>query len=148
MDLSDGLADAVRQLAAASGCGARLDASALPIEPGAVAWWQSRGVDAVAAAIAGGEEYELLFAVPKRGGGRLRNVRRQVADPVLTRIGVLTKDPGELVVERDGREEPLARGYAHFADGKTERSEGKTAAAERRERTTTTAERSEAKTTL
>jgi thiamine-monophosphate kinase len=119
MDLSDGLADAVRQMAAASGCGARLEAGALPIEPGADAWWKSRGVDPVAAAIAGGEEYELLFAVPKRGGGRLRNVRRHVADPVLTRIGVLTKNPGELVVDRDGREEALPQGYAHFAEAKT-----------------------------
>jgi thiamine-monophosphate kinase len=114
MDLSDGLADAVRQLAAASGCGARLEAGALPIEPGAEAWWRSQGVDPIAAAIAGGEEYELLFAVPKKGGGRLRNVRRHVADPVLTRIGVLTKGVGELVVDRDGREEALPQGYEHF----------------------------------
>ena len=114
MDLSDGLADAVRQVAAASGCGARLDAGALPIEPGAAAWWQARGVDSITAAVVGGEEYELLFAVPKRGGGRLRNVTRQVADPVLTRIGVFTKDPGELLVDRGGREESLPRGYQHF----------------------------------
>lgn len=114
MDLSDGLADAVRQVAAASGCGARIDAAALPIEPGARAWWQARGADPIAAAIVGGEDYEILFAVPKKGGGRLRNVRRHVADPVLTRIGVLTKDAGALVVERDGREEPLPEGFEHF----------------------------------
>ncbi len=114
MDLSDGLADAVRQVAAASGCGARLDAGALPIEPAAAAWWQSRGVDPIGAAIVGGEEYELLFAVPKRGGGRLRNVTRHVADPVLTRIGVFTKDPGALIVDRGGSEEPLPHGYGHF----------------------------------
>jgi len=114
MDLSDGLADAVRQVAAASGCGARIDAAALPIEPGAAAWWLARGTDPVGAAIVGGEEYELLFAVPKRGGGRLRNVRRHVADPVLTRVGVFTKDASALVVERDGRDEALPEGYQHF----------------------------------
>lgn len=114
MDLSDGLADAVRQVAAASGCGARIDAAALPIEPGAAAWWRDRGVDPVGAAIAGGEEYELLFAVPKRGGGRLRNVTRQVAEPALTRVGVFVKDPGVLTVDRGSREEPLPRGYEHF----------------------------------
>ena len=122
MDLSDGLADAVRQVATASGCGARIDSAALPIEPGAAAWWQARGVDAVAATLAGGEDYELLFAIPKRGGGRLKNVRRQVADPVMTRIGVFTKDPGELVVDRGGRDEALPQGYRHF----TEPSEVKT----------------------
>jgi len=114
MDLSDGLADAVRQVAAASGCGARIDAAALPIEPGAAAWWLARGTDPVGAAIVGGEEYELLFAVPKRGGGRLRNVRRHVADPVLTRVGVFTKDASALVMERDGRDEALPEGYQHF----------------------------------
>ncbi len=144
MDLSDGLADAVRQVAAASGCGARVDASALPIEPGAAAWWQARGVDPVRAAVAGGEDYELLFAIPKRGGGRLRNVRRHVADPAMTRIGVFTKDPASLVVDRGGRDEPLPQGYRHFA----ERSEAKAMLAERSEAKTTLAERSEEKTTL
>ena len=133
MDLSDGLADAVRQLAAASGCGARLEAGALPIDAGADAWWQSRGVDPVTAAIVGGEDYELLFAVPRKGGGRLRNVRRHVAEPALTRIGVLTKDPGELMVDRGGRDEPLPQGYEHYA----ERSEAKTTLTERSEAKTT-----------
>ena len=89
MDLSDGLADALRQVAAASGCGVRIDGNALPIDPEAAEWWRGRGVDAVSAALAGGEDYELMFAIPKRGGGRLRNVTRQVADPPLTRIGTL-----------------------------------------------------------
>ncbi len=114
MDLSDGLADAVRQVAAASGCGVRLDAGALPIEPAALAWWNARGVDPIRAAIAGGDDYELLFAVPKKGGGRLRNVRRHVADPPMTKIGSFTKDPGVLVVDRNGSEEPLPQGYEHF----------------------------------
>ena len=114
MDLSDGLADAIRQIGAASGCGARIDASDLPIEPGATAWWQARGVDPMMAAIAGGEEYELLFAVPKKGG-RLRNVQRHVAKPAMTRIGVWLKDPSEFVVERGGHDEALPQGYEHFA---------------------------------
>ena len=111
--MSDGLADGIRQIGAASGCGARIDASALPTEPGAAAWWQALGVDPVMAAVTGGEDYELLFAVPKKGG-RLRHVRRHVANPVMTRIGVWLKDPSELVVERDGRDEALPPGYEHF----------------------------------
>lgn len=132
MDLSDGLADGIRQMGEASGCGARIDAAALPIEPGAAAWWQARGIDPVVAAVSGGEDYELLFAIPKKGG-RLRNVRRHVANPAMTRIGVWLKDPGELVIDRGGREEPLPRGYEHFA----ERSEAKTTLAERSEVKTT-----------
>jgi len=114
MDLSDGLADALRQVAAASGCGARLDAHAVPIEPGAAAWWLARGVDPLSAAIVGGEDYELLFAVPKKGRGRLKSVTRRVATPALSRVGVFTKDPGVVVVDRNGREAPLPSGFEHF----------------------------------
>ncbi len=116
MDLSDGLADALRQVATASGCGVRIDAAVIPIEPGARAWWMTRNVDPVGAAIVGGEDYELLFAIPSRGAGRLRNVRRHVAEPALTKIGMFTKNAGSLVVECDGREEALPTGYEHFRD--------------------------------
>jgi hypothetical protein len=56
----------------------------------------------------------LLFAVSKRQAGALRSVRRHVADPPLTRIGVLTKDPDERVVAQDGKEEALPEGFEHF----------------------------------
>jgi len=115
MDLSDGLADALRQMSAASGVGVRVDASALPIEPGARDWWASRGVDAVIAAIAGGDDYELLIAAPAKRVGAMRAVTRQVADPPLTKIGVFTKNAGELVFVRDGNDERIPEGFAHFA---------------------------------
>jgi thiamine-monophosphate kinase len=113
MDASDGLADAVRQLATASGCGARVEAAAIPVEPGAREWWKSRGEDSVLAAVRGGEDYELLFAVPPRWSGRLRHVRQQVQQPSLTRIGSLTRKE-EFVLVRDGREEAWPVGFEHF----------------------------------
>lgn len=115
MDLSDGLADALQQVAAASGVGVRVDAAALPIEPGARTWWTARGADPVRAAVAGGDDYELLFAVPAKGGGALRSATRHVAAPVLTKIGEFTKDPRERVLVRDGRDEELPKGHEHFA---------------------------------
>lgn len=114
MDTSDGLADAVRQLAHASQCGARLDASALPIENGARTWWERQGRDAVTLAVAGGEDYELLLAIPPSWRGRLRAARRQAGTPALTRIGVLTKHRDELAIDRDGRSEALPQSYEHF----------------------------------
>jgi len=113
MDLSDGLADAVRQMAGASGCGALVNASTLPIDGGARHWWTTRGVDPVLAAVAGGEDYELLLAVPPRWMGRLRHVRRQVTEPALTRIGVLTKTAG-LWLNRDGQRGTWPEGFEHF----------------------------------
>jgi thiamine-monophosphate kinase len=116
MDLSDGLADALRQVAHASGCGVRIDASCLPIDQQAREWWEAKGTDAVRAAIAGGDDYELLFAVPRRGGRLLRAVHQRVSTPPLTRIGVFTAAAGELVVQRNGRDEALPEGYQHFRD--------------------------------
>src|SRR5690606_2329257 len=65
IDLSDGLADAVRQLAEASDCGAEINAAALPIEPAARAWWEAAGEDATSRAASGGDDYELLIALPR-----------------------------------------------------------------------------------
>ncbi len=116
MDLSDGLADALEQVGTASGTGVRIDAASLPIDPGARAWWTAQGVDAVHAAVAGGDDYELLLAVPRKARGPLRNVVRQVANPPLTRIGEFTKDPRERVMIRAGKEDALPKGFEHFAN--------------------------------
>ena len=113
MDLSDGLADAVRQVAEQSGTGARIDGAALPIHPGAARWFSSRGQDPVMAAVAGGDDYELLLAVPAKYRGRFRAVVQQARGVPLTRIGELTKDR-DLVVVRGDRQEPLPAGFLHF----------------------------------
>jgi len=113
MDLSDGLSDAVYQVAAASGVGARIDAGALPIEPCVREVFAARGADPVAAAITGGDDYELLVAVRPRTGGRLAAAIRHGGVP-LTRIGVCTEDRA-VVLSREGGDTPLPReGYSHF----------------------------------
>ena len=100
IDLSDGLADAVRQLAGASSTGARR-------------WYDRHGLDPVAAAIRGSDDYELLFAVSPKAGGRLRAARSAFGTP-LTRIGVLTTAPA-LLLQVDGIDAPLPSGFEHFA---------------------------------
>ena len=114
MDLSDGLADAVWQLAEASGCGAEIDASLVPVDEGARRWWESQGVDPVASAVAGGDDYELLIAVPPKWRGRLRHATRRVAEPQLRCVGVLTTTPNEYVIVREGRRERLSGGFEHW----------------------------------
>ena len=113
MDLSDGLADAVRQLAGASGLGATVDGAALPIPPAAREWFRRAGSDPVVAAAAGGDDYELLFSVPRRSRGRLATVVRQARGVAVTKIGELTADPG-LVLVNNGVREPLPDGFVHF----------------------------------
>jgi thiamine-monophosphate kinase len=113
MDLSDGLADAARQVAARSGVGMILDAAALPIGTAARAWLEARGLDAVRTALSGGDDYELLFTVRPAHRGRLRGVRRQLGEVPITRIGVVTKERDLLLREESGLT-PLPSGYEHF----------------------------------
>lgn len=103
VDLSDGLADGIRQIGSASGVGAVIDASAIPVEPGA----------SMEDALSGGEDYELLFAVAPKLRRRLEGVRRLTKDVAVTRIGRLTADR-RFLLERGGTTEELPRGFTHF----------------------------------
>lgn len=113
MDLSDGLADAVRQVAHASGTGARIEAEKLPITAAARGVFQARALDPVRAAVEGGDDYELLLVVPpkkRRAAAALEKLARGVS---LTLIGELTGDSRTVLV-RGGHEEDLPRGFSHF----------------------------------
>jgi thiamine-monophosphate kinase len=103
VDLSDGLADGIRQIGNASGVGAVIDGSAIPVEPGA----------SLQDALSGGEDYELLFAVAPKLRRRLDGVRRLTKDVAVTRIGRLTADR-RFLLERAGRTEEIPRGFTHF----------------------------------
>ena len=113
MDLSDGLADGLRQIAAASEVGIAIDAASLPISAGVRRWHDARGADPVMAAVAGGDDYELLFTVRPTRRGRLRAVRRVLGSLALTRIGLVTASR-ELRVTRPEGTSPLPEGYEHF----------------------------------
>ena len=114
MDLSDGLADGVRQLAAASGVGFVVDGDALPIPEEVRRWHDAHGGDAVAAALSGGDDYELLFTVRPKHAGRLRGAAKRCGDLPITRIGVVTADTAQLV-RRGSAVTVLPAGYQHFA---------------------------------
>src|SRR5206468_12479190 len=61
IDLSDGLADGLSQLAHASGLGIEIEATAIPLHAETVDAVRSAGRDPVREAVAGGDDYELLF---------------------------------------------------------------------------------------
>ena len=114
MDVSDGLADCVRQVAEASGVGITLDASAIPTPAEVREAQVRRGRDPLEPALSGGDDYELFFTVRPAHRGRLRMVGQQVGDLPITRIGVVTKGRELLVRDEDGTR-PLPDGYEHFA---------------------------------
>jgi thiamine-monophosphate kinase len=113
IDLSDGLADGVHRIADASGVGMTVDADALPIDERARAAFEQRGDVAVDEAMAGGDDYELLFTVKRRRQRSVLAAARHSGVP-LTRIGVCT-DGRAVVLRRAGIEMPLPlAGYDHF----------------------------------
>jgi thiamine-monophosphate kinase len=113
IDLSDGLADGVRQIAIASGVGITLSAEAIPIASDVRRWHERRGRDPIAAALSGGDDYELLFTARPSHTGRLRGVRQHAGSLPVAKIGVVTKDR-RLIVQAGGESRELSAGFEHF----------------------------------
>ena len=113
IDLSDGLADGLRQLTRASGVGAVVDPAAIPVHPGARRWFVRRGDDPVEAALRGGDDYELLIAVPRRHRRGLRTLAHLFRGVPITRIGELT-EPSDPVLRTPDGDRALPPGYEHF----------------------------------
>ena len=113
IDLSDGLAAAVTQLAEASRTGATIDAAAIPVDLGARAWHERTGTDPVLAALIGGEDYELLFAVPPRRRRAFLAAVARAGRLACTNVGRLTKESGAWL-DRGGRRERMPEGFAHY----------------------------------
>lgn len=111
MDVSDGLLVDLEKLCTASGCGAQLDLDALPPSTALRALFDED--ECLQFALAGGDDYELLFCVAPANAAAARS--RSIAGTPVTRIGVITAEKGVRCL-RGGREYVAARaGYDHFA---------------------------------
>jgi thiamine-monophosphate kinase len=110
IDVSDGLAADAARLAAASGCGLELDLDALPLSPALRA--VTTPAQAREFALQGGDDYELLFAVPPARLAQLPPLASVLGD--ITRIGQLEAVPGLRL--RSGTQISAAEpgGYDHF----------------------------------
>ncbi|HUR33248.1 MAG TPA: thiamine-phosphate kinase [Vicinamibacterales bacterium] len=114
IDLSDGLADGAARIAGASGVGMSLDASLLPVDGEARAWFEAHQRDPLFMALTAGDDYELLFTVRPRMRGRLKAARLHGGVPI-TRIGVCTGDAAlGMRVSADTASLPLPDGFTHF----------------------------------
>jgi thiamine-monophosphate kinase len=104
MDLSDGLGTDLPRLARASKVGFKIEAENLPLSRGAK----------INDAISKGEDYELLFAVPRRENKRLKEKwHRKFPKLPLTHIGSLTSQSARSLSAAAGNSQ-LKGGYVHF----------------------------------
>jgi|SRR5690348_12580358 len=102
MDLSDGLSLDLRRLCDASSVGAVIEEEKLPL-PNAVGEHSSRAIR-LQAALHGGDDYELLFTVPKR---KLRHLPSALAGAPLTVIGEVRAGSRIVLLKSSGRRSPL-----------------------------------------
>lgn len=116
LDVSDGLIADAGKLAAASGLGAEIEASALPRSTAAASWiaTQDNRWQALATIASFGDDYEILFSAPP-SMRRSVMVASSAAKTDVTRIGTLVKAAGIRLVKDQGEEIKVpAPGYDHF----------------------------------
>jgi thiamine-monophosphate kinase len=110
IDISDGVLADSEQIASESGVGIELWADRLPIADGVAEVARHAGRDPLSL-VGGGEDYELLAAVPAQAVAQALTAAKELGER-LTEIGVVTAGSGVRVKGADGA---LDRGFDHLS---------------------------------
>ena len=114
VDLSDGLAGDLRHILKASGVGAELLKSAVPVSRAAKL--AARKKPAFAAALTDGEDFELLFTVASRDAVKLLDAwKKKFPKLKLSCIGKIVAGGSIAIRDKTGSYKVEAHGYEHFA---------------------------------
>lgn len=113
LDLSDGLAADARHLAAASGVRLDIQLERVPTSPAAVTAALAGGKESPVYAAGGGEDYELLVALPPEFGMAEQDAFGRACGIGITRVGEAQRGSGVRLHLRGER--VTLRGFDHFA---------------------------------
>jgi len=120
IDVSDGLSSDLGHICEESGVGAEIVAANIPLSTSVMSL-KTLERPALAYALSGGEDYELLFTVPPDKLRKFRSLRLGASE-----IGVITRGRSMSIVGGDGRKALLpASGYDHFRAGRNVRGTGR-----------------------
>ena len=114
MDVSDGLAGDLAKLCAESGVSAVIDAQSVPLSA-AAATLLARGIVGIETIVSGGDDYEILCAIPENRLEAFAQAAQQ-AGVAVTSIGTVIAGPSvPKFLDAQGREIVLQRlSYSHF----------------------------------
>ena len=114
IDVSDGLSSDLRRICEESGVGARISPDMLPSDAAAMGLYRAQGDDGLGLVLHGGEDYQLLVAVPRDRYADVAGLG-QVWNIPITAVGEFIAGPPEVLIERGGATEPLpAAAHEHF----------------------------------
>ena len=112
IDISDGLSSDLNHLCEASGVGALIESSLLPIDRQVTDLCGRRALDPLQLALHGGEDFELLFTVKP---GDISRLPRRVDGAPITRIGEIRADNEGVRISEGSRIWELnPGGWKHF----------------------------------
>jgi len=113
IDVSDGFAQDLGHILERSGCGAQVQYDRLP-RCAAFARVAQPGLERTCV-LSGGDDYELIFTAPRAARAAIEGLARESGVP-LTRVGTIRAGAPTLsIVDGQGNEIPVARGFDHFS---------------------------------
>jgi len=114
IDVSDGFSQDLGHIVEESEVGAVVEVDKLPISPSLREWSEEENKDPFLFALSGGEDFELIFTVPREEAQEVKEFIEIESGVPVTIVGEVVSQGG-VSLRRGGREEKeAASGWNHF----------------------------------